>query len=54
MSCRNTLGPSALGSVSVKNAKGGVRSNGTGAVSDEYAVDITSAEFDDFLSGLLI
>jgi hypothetical protein len=38
----------------VENAKGGMRSNGTGAVSDKYAVDIPSAEFDDFLSGLPI
>ena len=53
-SSQNPLGSSTLGSVSVENAKGGVRSNETGAVSDEYAVDITSAEFDDFLSGLLI
>ena len=53
---RNLSGSSALGSISVlENAnKGGVGSNGRGAVSDEYAVDITSAEFYDFLSGLPI
>jgi len=50
----NTLVKSSRVIGSRGNAKGGVRSNETGAVSDEYIFNITFAKFDDFLSGLPI